>query len=479
MPRQDTSGTALQGERKGDSMNSKRTYVLTLSALLLVVMLFSLTACNAMTINSDLGDADDTPGITESPSNTSIATYVADVSVVDGDIILAMSDGTVKNIGPATAYVTNHNISVNGTSDEVHAQAIAKTLLSTVGVECGFTVTEYTGGGFFGGYTPQDTIKYAYGSGVIYQLDKTSGSAYIITNYHVVYQAECKDPNGISSDIGIYMLGDTVAMDATFVGGSDKYDIAVLRVEDEPRLRASAAQAVTLATGDALVGSKTIIAGNANGYGISVTEGIISVDSEYIEMYNLKDESVVDSFRVIRTDGSVNPGNSGGGLYNADAELLGIVNAKTVDEDTEGMGYAIPVDIATTIADKVIDGDMDTTMTTRRVLLGVRLMIKESSMVYDAETGLVHIEETVSVVSDTDGVAGVEAGGLGEAAGLQAGDIFLSIQVGTRTARSVTRQFHVIDEMLKARAGDTVTIVVDRAGTQHTLTVTVPTDYHG
>ncbi len=457
-------------------MKQYRNRVITLAALaLLFVMLLGAVSCGTQ-------DFMGTPSITTTENEER---YVTDVTVLDGQIMVRFSDGTIENLGAANTYVTNNSVTVNGMTDTVRAQSASTALLSTVGIECGFSVTQVISTGFFGGYTTREVIQYASGSGVIYQLDKVSGDAYIITNYHVVYHESSNDPRGISQRIGVYMLGDSVKMDATFIGGSDKYDIAVLRIENEGRLKTGAAQAAALSDAGVTVGDRALIVGNANGLGLSVTEGIISVDSEDITMTAIRDTTRKDTFRVIRTDSSVNPGNSGGGIYNANAQLIGIVNAKTVDEDTEGMGYAIPVDVAVTIADKVIDGDVDSSLTTRRVDFGVVTDSSASRLVYDPTTGLAHVEETVTIAYDAAAtstsvaVDGVVAGGLGDLAGLRSGDRLVSVQVGTRARRSITREFHFADELLKARAGETVTIVVMRAGAETTLTVTVPTNYYG
>ncbi len=424
------------------------------------------------TVDTQIGGGETTPEKEEI-----VTPHVKDIAIQDGSVLVTMSDGTVKNVGSVNTYVTENNVTVNGADQSANVQHVAKTLLSTVAVECGFTFVQ-------NGYFQQTYTQYGSGAGVIYQLDKATGDAYIITNYHVVYQSNSADPNGISQKIGVYMLGDISTIPATYIGGSPKYDIAVLRVEDSARLATSAAQAADLCDRYVTAGEDVIVVGNANGDGISVTEGIVSVDSEQIVMKTILDESQTDSMRVIRVDAPVNPGNSGGGLYNANAELLGIVNAKLVDEDTEGMGYAIPADIAVTIADKVIEGDVDDTLHARRVVVGVMLTIKEARLVYDPLTGLVRIEETVVIPEDaaatlTSGaIDGVVEGGLGEQAGLQCGDIIVGIKVGEREAVSVTRQFEVIDAVLKAREGDTIVFDVLRGEETLTLSVTVPENYH-
>ncbi len=432
-------------------------------------------------IGSD-GNAGSVPGNSgEAYPGGAGMTFVTDIRIENGFIIATMSDGTEKNIGAASANITENNVTVNGTAFDATAFAASKALLSTVGIECAFTVLEND----YFGYQQRETIAYASGSGVIYSVDKTTGDAYIITNYHVVYEARSIDPGQISRNIKVYMLGDSEKTDATFVGGSPKYDIAVLKVTGSARFAASAAAVVDVADDEARAGESILVVGNARGEGIAVTKGIVSVDSEYITMDSLTDYGVKETSRVIRIDAPVNPGNSGGGLFDASGRLLGIINAKQVDEETEGMGYAIPVGIALTIVEKVIAGDMDEELVTRRVLMGVTLTIADSSMVYDTATGLISIKEKVVIAEDNEaeGIDGITAGGLGEKAGLMCGDVITAICVGDGDIRVVTRQHHIIDEVLKARAGDSISITVlrdiDGTITEVNCTVVVPTDYYG
>ena len=139
------------------------------------------------------------------------------------------------------------------------------------------------------------------------------------------------------------------------MGGSLYYDIAVLRIEDSEILASSSACAVEIADSDeVIVGESAIAIGNAQGYGISVSSGIVSVDSEYITMTAADGRTSV-SFRVMRVDTAVNSGNSGGGLFDSTGKLLGIVNAKIVDDGVENIGYAIPSRVVVSIAENVLD----------------------------------------------------------------------------------------------------------------------------
>ena len=239
-------------------------------------------------------------------------------------------------------------------------------------------------------------------------------------------------------------------------------------MENSEILKKSDACPADIADSDKVaVGDSAIAIGNAQGYGISASLGIVSVDSEYITM-TASDGRTEVSFRVIRVDTAVNSGNSGGGLYDGQGNLIGIVNAKIVDDGVENIGYAIPSSVAVSIADNIIDYCYGTnTERVQRALLGITVSTSDSKAVYDAETGHVSICETVSVyeISENSLAEGV----------FEEGDIFVSATLnGEKT--EITRQYHVIDMMLEVRVGDTVVFEIIRDGENKTINITVTED---
>ena len=377
--------------------------------------------------------------------------------------------GSSNSSGGSTAYVPpsgdtyNNTIIIEGGSGTDISFAAAAGLRSSVSVWCSFP----SSGSIFG------SINSSAGSGVIYSLDAEKGSAFIITNFHVVYNKNSSSK--ISEDIKIYLYGmenADYAIPATYVGGSMYYDIAVLRIESNYLLQQSAKRgsvcAATFANSDSVtVGQTAIAIGNPEAYGISVTTGIVSVDSEYIPMTASDGVSRVE-LRVIRIDSAVNSGNSGGGLFNGKGEIIGIVNAKIMSSDVENIGFAIPSNVARAIADNIIDycygKECKTVM---RGLMGITLALRSAYTEYDTETGaLVRFEEI--------GVAKIEEDGLAKGV-LEVGDIIKSVSVGERTV-TVTRQHHLIDFMLDVRVGDTVNITVLRNGAEITLSTVITED---
>ena len=385
-----------------------------------------------------------------------------------GELVLMFSDGSEKNVGAISNEGTTINIQ---SGDDSVLAATTAGLVSAVSITSHFekTVNNSYGGFFpgFGGGT--STSQYtSEGAGVIYEIDRETGSAFIITNYHVVYDSASNSSDGISENIEIYLYGaegENYAIPAEYVGGSLYYDIAVLYVKDCPALVNSVYNSVRIADSDDVsVGATAIAVGNPRGYGIAASLGIVSVASEYITMTAVDGQSTV-SFRVMRVDTAVNSGNSGGGLYNAAGELIGIVNAKIVDNQVENIGYAIPSNVATAVADNIIDNCFGSdNKTVMRALVGVTLGTTNSVAVMDEELGIIKIKETVGIAEvATDGVA------FGK---LKSGDVIKSVTIDGEITE-VTRSYHVIDAMLDARVGDVVTMGILRGGEEMTVEIEI------
>ncbi len=341
-----------------------------------------------------------------------------------------------------------------------------RTLLSTVRIASKFTVSNVMDmDGYFSPTYP-DTVA---GSGIIYKISRESGDAYIITNYHVVYHKNATNSSRISEDIKIYLYGmeaEEYAIPATYVGGSLTYDIAVLKVSQSDVLKNSAALAVDLGDSNAArVFDDVIVVGNPEGDGISATEGIISVVSESLAM-TAADGKTSLALRVMRISAAVNSGNSGGGLYDKDGALIGIVNAKLTGSDIDNMAYAIPISLAKNIADSIIhycDNKSETSF--YRAILGVTLGTEASGTYIDPENGKIEIIERVNISSLTDTCIIKDK--------VAVGDVIESITVdGVKI--EVTRTHHVIDHMMTARVGSTVSMDIVRGDKKVTVTFEIP-----
>lgn len=328
---------------------------------------------------------------------------------------------------------------------------IATALLSSVSVSCKFRYRVDNWG-----FSSTKEASQA-GSGVIYRIDKENGDAYILTNYHVVYYYAATTANKISDDISIFLYGKedaSYAIPATYVGGSMQYDIAVLRIEGSEILRHSDAVAVTPVNSNKIaVGSTAIAIGNAAGLGISVTQGIVSVDSENITMTAADNESRV-TYRLLRVDTAVNEGNSGGGLFSSDGKLIGIVNAKISSSTVENIAYAIPANVAVSVAENIIDTCTEPSVTSvHKCQLGITVIAADSAAYFDPSTQSTLIRETVMI-------EGVNRNTLAYGK-LRAGDIITKIEING-ISYDVDRVFVIVDAMLDVRIGDTVSVSVIR-----------------
>ena len=146
-----------------------------------------------------------------------------------------------------------------------------------------------------------------------------SENGYIVTNYHVI--------EGASSIKAYFYSEQSTPVTATLVGHSEIDDIAVLKVAKTGLRAATFAKSV-----NCRVGERVYAIGTPEGadFGWSVTQGIISSKDREIKIYD--DEGILEKkMRVIQTDASVNPGNSGGPLINTNGHVVGIITLKLSD----------------------------------------------------------------------------------------------------------------------------------------------------
>ena len=165
------------------------------------------------------------------------------------------------------------------------------------------------------------------GSGVIISAD-----GYILTCHHVVDSA-------VSVTVTLNSGGK---YEASLVGSDERSDLAVLRIE--PRADEPLTYAEQGCSADLVKGERVVAIGNPLGtLGGTVSDGIISYTERDISM---SDGTVMT---LLQTNAAINSGNSGGGLFNLDGKLIGIVNAKYAAEGVEGLAFAIPIDSAYTV----------------------------------------------------------------------------------------------------------------------------------
>ena len=277
----------------------------------------------------------------------------------------------------------------------------------------------------------QNQVESGAGSGVIISSD-----GYILTCAHVVDGA---------STITV-TIGDK-DYTATLVGEDTTSDIAVIKID------ADGLTPATVGNSDSLkVGQSVMAVGNPLGeLGGTVTGGMISALNRSV---TIQGSSSVNTMSLIQMDASVSPGTSGGGLFNMNGELVGIVNAKSSSSDAEGLGFAIPINDAIKVAQELLENGY----VTGRPYLGITYLA-----VTDAQTA-------AQLGVNAYGVYVVEVvkGGPAEKAGLQAGDRIVSVD-GTEIAS----KDDLGTLMQKHAAGDTLSITIARDGQMQTVNVTL------
>ncbi len=278
-------------------------------------------------------------------------------------------------------------------------------------------------GPFGGSYTAQGA-----GSGVIISAD-----GYIITNHHVVENA---------TKITVTLF-DGKEYEAELIGSDKKADIGIVKINAENLVPATIGDSSKIQVGDTAV-----VIGNPLGtLGGTVTNGIISAASREVVISN-------ESMEVIQTNAAINSGNSGGGLFDGNGNLIGIVNAKdsgltSSGSTIEGLGFAIPVNTAMEVADQLIQyGSV-----TNRATIGVYLQeVGQKTGRYEAGLYI------------TDIIAGSGA----EAAGLQSYDRI--IEADGNPISSYTDLSKVLRDK---KVGDILDLKVDREGETKEFKVTL------
>lgn len=286
---------------------------------------------------------------------------------------------------------------------------------------------------FFGnrGYqTPQKQKRTGLGSGVI-----VSSDGYILTNNHVV-------EDGDEIRVQVVSNGQEKEYDAKIVGGDPRSDIAVLKIEE------TGLPAATLGNSDAVLEGDVVFAfGNPFGVGQTVTMGIISATGRNnlgIEEYE----------NFIQTDAAINPGNSGGALTDALGRVVGINTAiYSRSGGYQGIGFAIPVNMAENIMKQIIvNGKVE------RGFLGVSIQPLTDDLVDEFS-----LEGKQGAL-----VADVTEGSAAEKAGLQRGDVIVSVN-----GKEVKNASSVSLEIASLPPGEVVTIKVIRDGKEMDIQATL------
>lgn len=315
-----------------------------------------------------------------------------------------------KTSNSGTTTTASSTSTANSTSEIVKKTADSVVEISTESVVTGSFAQQY--------------VQQGAGSGVIISQD-----GYILTNNHVI--------NGANS-VKV-RLRDSTEYDATIIGSDSDNDIALLKVSATGLSPATFGDSNSLAVGDYVVAI-----GNPLGeLGGTVTDGIISALARKVTIEDTQ-------MTLLQTNAQVNPGNSGGGLFNANGELVGIVNAKQSATEVEGIAFAIPINNVLDILSDLKEYGY----VTGKVDLGI-----DFTDITSDETAFYYgVNQTGCYVLSVD------SGSNAEKAGVTRGDLVTKVNdTDVSTSEDITTALE------KAEVGDTVTFTVSRRGTSKTI----------
>ena len=364
---------------------------------------------------------------------------------INKNYLASLSDGTSAS-GSTLASVSSDAVQTG--MNVIDVSGIVKNVISSVVAISGTqTVTNSSYNfGFWGGFNNQSYEAGVSGSGIIIGANDTE--LLIVTNAHVV-----ENVNNLK-----VTFGDNTEVDAVVKGMKTDSDLAVVAVKLDD-ISADTMSAISIAklgsSSDVEVGEAAIAIGNAAGYGISVTTGIVSAVGKSLTVDNV----VYDN--LIQTDAAINPGNSGGALFNSNGEVIGINSVKMSDTKVEGMGYAIAIESVKDIID-----DLSTQTT--------RVALDNDERGYIGVSG----SSVTSEISQTYGwpvgvlIRSVTEDSAAERAGLQVNDVITSFD-----GKDVDSWETLVNLMKYYQVGEQVEVVYSRlengSFTEYTTTLTL------
>lgn len=285
--------------------------------------------------------------------------------------------------------------------------------------------------GYFGPFSTNRS-QYATGAGSGIIISKTDNELLILTNNHVIEDAE---------ELSVQFVNEK-SVDATVKGTSERRDIAVIaiKMKDLDNDTINAIKIATLGNSDELkVGNGIIAIGNALGYGQSVTTGVVSALNREVTIDNITN-------RMIQIDAAINGGNSGGALLNNKGEVVGINSAKysssvsSSSASIEGMGFAIPITDVRELVTTLMNGEEDKS----GGVIGIEgyAITEQQSVSYNMPIGIY-----ISKIVDGSGA---------DKAGLEIGNIIVGID-----DKEVTKFTDVTDYLYNKKKGDKVKLKIN------------------
>ena len=280
------------------------------------------------------------------------------------------------------------------------------------------------------------------GTGFIYKTDDKYG--YVMTNQHVID----------STDRVVLVLSTDEEVEGTLLGGDEYLDLAVIRIDKSKVL----AVAQIGDSSSSSVGDTVFTIGSPMGYEYrgTVTSGILSGKDRMVSV-SIGNSSTEDYvMRVLQTDAAINPGNSGGPLLSVNGEVIGINSLKLVEEEIEGMGFAIPIEYAMSHVNKIEKGQA-----IKWPVLGISMVnISDSSYTY---------KNTYNIPSTIR--EGVLVVGITEATGASKSDLKVGDVITELNGEKVKNLAYLRYELYKYKPGEIIEIKYYREGKEKTTKV--------
>ena len=288
----------------------------------------------------------------------------------------------------------------------------------------------------------KDEEEISTGTGFIYKKGEKYG--YVMTNQHVVAEAD---------EVKLVLSNDD-EIDAEILSGDEYLDLAVMRISKD-----KVPQIATIGKSETMkIGDTVFTVGSPMGYEYrnSVTSGILSGKDRMVSV-SLSNSSSNDwVMKVLQIDAAINPGNSGGPLLNVNGEVVGINSMKLVQDEIEGMGFAIPIEIAMAHVEELEKGkDIEWP------LLGISMAnVTDTSLLY--KNGIMidkNIKDGVVVVEISKGTGASKSD-------LKTGDVIIALN-GAKVKVSAYLRF----ELYKNKPGDTIDITYIRDNKERTTKI--------
>lgn len=275
----------------------------------------------------------------------------------------------------------------------------------------------------------------ATSSGTGFIVGQNDKELLIATNNHVVDDAKTISVQFIDGEV----------YEAKEKGSDSSNDLAVVAVNVSSVKKATMDKIKIADMGNsdkAKVGEMVIAIGNALGYGQSVTVGYISAKDREIAEADESGKATGNKIKALQTDAAINPGNSGGALINMQGQVIGINSAKIASSSVEGVGYAIPITVATPIIDELMNKEI--LSDDEKGYLGISgAEVTEEASVFDMPYG-VYVKE-------------VAKGGAADKGGVKVGDVITAVN-----KMEVTNMTSLQEKVNSYRKGTKVELTIKR-----------------